>query len=93
MILRELIKMYLIYQKGRGVKTYVISTKGYLRFFEDGSLVLGFGDDENHSFVNLDDMLNSRILLNQDTLIGELNEAAIHWARQVNEALIKGIKQ
>lgn len=93
MILRELIKMYLLYNRGQGIKNYVISDKGYLRFFEDGSLGLGFGDDENHSFVNLDDMLNSRILLNQDTLIGELNEAAIDWAKTVNEALIKGIKQ
>lgn len=93
MILRELIKMYLIYQKGRGVKTYVISTKGFIRFLEDGSLILGFGDGKDHSFVDLEDMLNSRILLDQEGIVKELNEAAIHWARQVNEALIKGIKQ
>ena len=93
MILRELIKMYLIYSRGRGIKNYVISDKGYLRFFEDGSLVLGFGDGKDHSFVDLKDMLNSRIFLNNEDMVKELNEAAIRWARQVNEALIKGIKQ
>lgn len=92
MILRELIKMYLIYQKGRGVKTYVISGKGFFRFLEDGSLILGFSD-EDHSFIDLEDMVNSRILLNQEGIIKELNEAAINWAKTVNEALIKGIKQ
>lgn len=92
MILRELIKMYLIYNRGRGVKTYVIYIKGFIRFLEDGSLILGFGD-EDHSFVDLEDMLNSRILLDQEGIVKELNEAAIRWARQVNEALIKGIKQ
>lgn len=93
MILRELIKMYLIYQKGRGVKTYIISGKGFFRFLEDGSLILVFGDDEDHSFVDLGDMLNSRILLNQEGIVKGLNEAAINWAKTVNEALIKGIRQ
>lgn len=98
MILRELIKMYLLYNRGRGIKNYEISNKGYLRkgylrFLKDGSLELGFGDNENHFFKNLDDMLSSSILLNSEGLVREFNESAIDWAREVNEALIKGIRQ
>ena len=91
MILRELIKMYLIYQMGNNLKGLVFEDWSSLQFQSDGSVYLKVKDQE-YTFDNLDDFLSHPVIQEND-LGRTLNQFALNWARTVNEALIRGIKQ
>lgn len=91
MILRELIKMYLIYQMGNKLKVLVCDYHSLLRFQDDGSVYLKMNDSE-YTFDNLDDFLSHPVIQEND-LGRDLNQYALNWAKTVNEALIRGINQ
>lgn len=91
MILGELIKMYLIYQRGNNLNLLVCDDQSFLQFKGDGSVYLKMKDSE-YTFDNLDDLLSHPVIQEND-LGRDLNQYALNWARQVNEALIKGIRQ
>lgn len=91
MILGELIKMYLIYQKGNNLNLLVCDDQSFLQFKGDGSVYLKMKDSE-YIFDNLDDLLSHPVIQEND-LGRDLNRYALLWAKTVNEALIKGIKQ
>lgn len=91
MILRELIKMYLIYQMGNNLNTLVCEDQSFLQFKNDGSVYLKM-KDQGYTFDNLDDFLSHPVIQEND-LGRNLNQYALNWARTINEALIRGIKQ
>lgn len=91
MILRELIKMYLIYQMGNNLNTLVCEDQSFLQFKGDGSVYLKM-KGQGYTFDNLDDFLSHPVIQEND-LGRDLNQYALNWARTVNEALIRGIKQ
>lgn len=91
MILRELIKMYLIYQMGNNLNTLVCEDQSFLQFKNDGSVYLKM-KDQGYTFDNLDDFL-SHPVIHENDLGRDLNQYALDWARTINEALIRGIKQ
>lgn len=91
MILGELIKMYLIYQRGNNLNILVCDDQSFLQFKGDGSVYLKMKDSE-YIFDNLDDLLSHPVIQEND-LGRALNRYALLWAKTVNEALIKGIKQ
>ena len=91
MILRELIKMYLIYQMGNNLKVLVWDDQSFLQFKSDGSVYLKM-EDQDYIFDNMDDFLSHPVIQEND-LGRDLNQYALNWAKTVNEALIKGIRQ
>ena len=91
MILRELIKMYLIYQMGNNLKVLFCDDQSFLQFKGDGSVYLRMKDSE-YTFDNLDDFLSHPVIQEND-LGRNLNQYALNWVKTVNEALIRGIKQ
>ena len=48
--------------------------------------------DQGYTFDNLDDFLSHPVIQEND-LGRNLNQYALNWARTINEALIRGIKQ
>ena len=91
MILRELIKMYLIYQRGNNLNVLVCEDQSFLQFKGDGSVYPKMKDQE-YTFDGLDDFLSHPVIQEND-LGRDLNQYALNWARTVNEALIGGIRQ
>ena len=76
---------------GNNLNTLVCEDQSFLQFKGDGSVYLKM-KGQGYTFDNLDDFLSHPVIQEND-LGRDLNQYALNWARTVNEALIRGIKQ
>lgn len=76
---------------GNNFNIMVCEDQSFLQFQGDGSVYLKMKDQE-YTFDNLDDFLSHPVIQEND-LGRDLNQYALDWARTINEALIRGIKQ